>query len=49
MWTGVSQQLIPIQLEDCDILCPLKAYEAIMEPYIPDSKAKKCLGLKHEY
>ena len=49
MWTGLSKQLLTLKLPDCEVLCPLSKYEAIMKPYIPSSSDKKCLLLENEY
>lgn len=49
MWTGVSEQLIPMKLSSCDELCPLSKFESIVKPYLPNSKVKKCLMLENEY
>ena len=49
MSTGIKEQWLTAKLPDCEVLCPLSKYEAIMKPYIPSSSDKKCLMLENEY
>ncbi|KAK2577433.1 hypothetical protein KPH14_003540 [Odynerus spinipes] len=42
LWTGVTEELIPLKVKDCDELCPIESYLKIVKDIIPSEDETNC-------
>ncbi|XP_015589423.1 venom acid phosphatase Acph-1 [Cephus cinctus] len=42
VWTGITEEIIPLKIGDCDYLCPIDTYLNIVKDVLPSDKELNC-------
>ena len=46
LWTGVGEQLIPLTINGCGVVCPLQRYKMIIDVIRPKKEDLWCLSVE---